>query len=93
MTNIGIRDCSDEAVERALLVDDDNRNCFEAYAHDSEGLKYEGAETKQRRREENMFGSSGAVSEDSLERARDDMFSIRVGLERSLLAKIQVCFK
>ena len=57
LTNIG-SDCADESVEKALLVDD-SRNCFDAYAHDSEGLKYEGAETKQRRREENMF-SSGA---------------------------------
>lgn len=47
-------DCADELVERALLVDD-NRNCLDAYAHDSEGLEYGGAERKQRRREENMF--------------------------------------
>jgi hypothetical protein len=47
-------DCADESVKRVLLVDD-NRNCFDGYANDSEGLRHGGAETKQRRREENMF--------------------------------------
>ena len=65
LTNIG-SDCADESVEKPLLVGD-NRNCCDAYAHDSEGLKYGGAETKQRRREENMFAhqriSSLPVSE------------------------------
>lgn len=64
LTNIGT-DCSDESIEKALLVDN-NRNRVDVYAHDSEGLRYGGAETKQRRREGNM------------KRARDDMFSTRV---------------
>lgn len=67
LTNIGT-DCadeSDESVERALLVDD-NRNCFDAYADDSEGLKYGVAERKQRRKEENMFARErlGGLGED-----------------------------
>ena len=77
LTNIGT-DCADESVEKALLVDD-NRNCFDAYVHDSEGLKHGGAETKQRRREENMFARRVPFQRIGIiERARDDMFSTRV---------------
>ena len=76
-------DCADESVERALLVDD-NRNCLDAYALESEGLKYGGAERKQRRNEENMVAPSHRrvtrcrFRKSQLERARDDIFSTRV---------------
>lgn len=82
-------DCADESVERVLLVDD-NQNCLDGCADNSEALKHGGEETKQRRREENMSAHCRiSFRKSQLERARDDMFSTRVvrlrlGLERSL---------
>lgn len=54
LTNIAT-DCAGVLVEKALLADD-KQNRFDAYAHDNDDLrvKYGGAETRQRRREENI---------------------------------------
>lgn len=49
MTNIGTEFVG-VLVDKALLVDDKRTHCLDAYVH---GLKY--AETRQRRREENIF--------------------------------------